>query len=173
MADEVKIDLSELKKFIKNLGGNLDKWIEKALNNYGLYLEEQIVDEIERRHISVSGELKKSIVTEVKKTMLGWMVRVGTNLKTETGYPYPVGVHEGTEPHAAPIDPLREWVRLKLNISEELENRKVAGAIWWKIKQFGTEGKPFMSSVFIKERYKMQKEIHKALFKVMRGGRVV
>jgi hypothetical protein len=171
--DKVKFDYSELKKFFPKLEKNLDKWIDTALEDYALYLEEKVVDEIDARNISVSGELKKSITHKVTDEVMGWMVWVGTNLRTETGYPYPVGVHEGTRPHAAPIDPLREWVRLKLNISNEKENRRVAWAIWWKIKQVGTKKNPFMSSVFAKEKRKINQEVGKALLRAMRGGKVV
>jgi len=170
---EVKIDLSELKKFMGKLDKNLDKWIDIALTDYALTLEGMVVDEIEKRHISVSGELKKSITHEVIKQLHGWLINVGTNLKTGSGYPYPVGVHEGTKPHAMPIAPLKEWVRLKLNISKEKENTRVAWAIWWKIKKFGTKGNPFMGSVFAKEKHRMNREIGNALYRAMKGGRVV
>ncbi len=173
MPDDVKFDLSDFVKFNKNLKKKIPQWMDKALTNYGLMLEELIVDEIDRMKLNVSGEMKKSVTSIVKEKLKGWLVTVGTNVKTAGGYPYPIGVHEGTIAHWPPSGPIREWVRRKLNITAEPELRKATYLISRKISKEGTKPHPFMTNVFTKERYKIRKEIGKALMRVMKGGKVV
>ena len=188
MPDNVKFDLSELVKFNKNLAKKIPIWMEKALIDYGLTLEELIVDEIDRMKLSVSGEMKKSVTHIVKERLHGWLVTIGTNVKTAGGYPYPIGVHEGTIAHWAPIAPLIEWVRRKGlagtysikthrrtggKAKKAAQDKAVAYAIQHKISKVGTKAHPFMTNVFTKERYKIRKEIGKALLREMKGGKVV
>jgi len=173
MPTKVKFDFSDLIKFNKKLGKIIPIWMEKALTDYGLILEELIVDEIDRMNLSVSGEMKKSVTHIVRERLHGWLVTVGTNVKTASGYPYPIGVHEGTFPHWPPSGPIREWAKRKLNISDERELRKATFLISRKISKEGTEPHPFMTNVFTKEKSSIRKEIGKALARVMKGGKIV
>lgn len=173
MPTKVEFDLKELVKFNKKLGKKIPEWMDKALTNYGLVLEELIVDEIDRMKLNVSGEMKKSVTHIVREKIHGWLVQVGTNVKTASGYPYAVGVHEGTIAHWPPEGPIREWARRKLNITNEFELRKATYFIGKKISEVGTKAHPFMTNVFTKEKFKIRKEIGKALMHVMRSGKVV
>ena len=173
MPDKVKFDLSDLLKFNKKLAKKIPIWMEKALTDYGLTLEELIVDEIDRMGLNVSGEMKKSVTHFVREKLHGWLVQVGTNVKTAGGYPYPIGVHEGTIAHWPPSAPIREWARRKLNITNEKELNKATYFIRKKISKVGTKAHPFITNVFTKERHKIRKEIGKALLHVMKGGKVV
>ena len=173
MPTKVEFDLKELVKFNKKLGKKIPIWMEKALTNYGLTLEELIVDEIDRMKLNVSGEMKKSVTHIVREKIHGWLVQVGTNVKTASGYPYPIGIHEGTVAHWPPEGPIREWARRKLNITNEFELRKATYFIRKKISEVGTKAHPFMTNVFTKERSKIRKEIGRALMHVMKGGKVV
>lgn len=173
MPTKVEFDLRELLRFNKKLGKKIPIWMEKALTDYGLMLEELIVDEIDRMKLNVSGEMKKSVTHIVREKMKGWLVQVGTNVKTASGYPYPIGVHEGTCPHWPPEGPIREWARRKLNITNEFELRKATYFIRKRISEVGTKAHPFMTNVFTKEKFKIRKEIGKALMHVMRGGKIV
>ena len=114
---KVEFDLSELQKVPEKIRRQtMNKWMLKALHRYGLELESLVVDQIQDMGINFHGDLMKSIKSQVKKELNGFLLNVGTNLKTKSGYPYPVGVHEGTKPHWTPKNVIREWVRLKLNI---------------------------------------------------------
>ena len=68
-------------------------------------------------------------------------------------------IEHGTAPHWAPIQPLRDWVRVKglaprprtgakvpgpINMEKEIN--RIAHAVQWKIAQEGTEGKPNFQS---------------------------
>lgn len=53
---------------------------------------------------------------------------------------YAAAVELGTKPHWAPIDPLTDWVKAKLGISDPDEARQVARMIQFKIAHRGTEG---------------------------------
>lgn len=55
-----------------------------------------------------------------------------------SGLPYAEWVENGTRPHMPPAEALHEWVRVKLDISDEDEIGRVAQAIAWKISRVGT-----------------------------------
>jgi len=173
MPDNVTFDLSKLVKFNKNLEKRIPIWMEKALENYGLTLEELVVDEIDRMKLNVSREMGKSVNHIVKERMKGWLVNVGTNVKTAKGYPYAIGVHEGTIAHWPPEGPIRAWAKRKLNITNEKELKKATYFIRKQISEKGTEEHPFMTNVFTKEKSKIRKEIGKALMRAMKGGKIV
>lgn len=188
MPTNVEFDLSELLKFNKNLVKKIPKWMEKALGDYGLTLEELIVDEIDRMNLNVTREMGKSVTHIVRERLKGWLVTVGTNVKTASGYPYAIGVHEGTDPHWAPIGPLIEWVKRKgiagtYSIKTHkrtggaktgaAQDKAVAFAIQHKIAKEGTDAHPFMTNVFTRVKSKIRKEIGRALMIVMRGKKVV
>lgn len=173
MPTKVEFDLKELLKFNKNLAKRIPKWMDKALTYYGEILEELIVDEIDRMGLNDTREMGKSVTHIVRERLKGWLVTVGTNVKTATGYPYAVGVHEGTTPHWPPSAPMREWVRRKLNITNERDLARAAYFIRKKISVEGTKAHPFMTNVFTKERHKIRKEIGKALMRVIKGDKVV
>jgi hypothetical protein len=189
MPTQIDIDWSQFQTFNKKLGKFIPVKLEAALTDYGLYLEKIIVDEIDRMDLSVSGEMKKSVTHIVRERLQGWLVWVGTNVRTAGGYPYAVGVHEGTCPHWAPIEPLIEWVKKKGMAATQFsikthgrtggkkqragEDLAMAYRIQSKIAREGTEPHPFMTNVFTKERHKIRKEIGMALFRKMKGGKVV
>jgi hypothetical protein len=187
MADKVEIDLTKLKKFLGDLDTKIDEWLYAALTDYGLKLEEMITDEIDAMHLNVSGEMKKSVAHQVQSRSLSRVYRliVGTNVKTADGYPYPVGVHEGTIPHWPPIAPIIEWVRKKgvagtYSIKTHkrtggkkkvaAQDKSAAYAIQRGIAKKGTAKHPFMTNVFIREQFQMRQEIVNSLYHVMRGG---
>jgi hypothetical protein len=171
---EITFNWDEYKVFNKKLRDKMFKeWMNTALNAYALTLEEMIVDEIERMNLQVDGWLKQSITSQVTKKINEWLVNVGTNLRTSSGYPYPVGVHEGTIPHTPPWEPIEEWVRKKINPASPKELKKITGAVWSKIRRYGTEAHPFMQKVFSKSDDQIRAEIGKELIIAMKGGKVV
>tara|TARA_R110002110_G_scaffold415849_1_gene657894 strand:+ start:92961 stop:93473 length:513 start_codon:yes stop_codon:yes gene_type:complete len=67
-----------------------------------------------------------------------------------TSQPYAIAVELGTEPHFPPVEPLKDWVRQKLDV-EASEVDHVAFLVARKIASKGTEGK-FMFSNAMKEK---------------------
>ena len=65
-----------------------------------------------------------------------------------TAMAYAVPVELGTRPHFPPIQPLRDWVRLKLGISDEEEIEDVAWRVARKIAIRGTEGAHMFEHAF-------------------------
>ncbi|MBF0416992.1 MAG: HK97 gp10 family phage protein [Magnetococcales bacterium] len=53
---------------------------------------------------------------------------------------YAVPVELGTKPHMPPLQPLIDWVKLKLGIRDPEERETVAQKIRWKIYRHGTPG---------------------------------
>jgi hypothetical protein len=172
--DRIKFDLSELVKVPDLLKKKIiDEWLVQACESYALYLEEMVVDEIDRLKLNVSGDMRKSITHDVTRTLINYLIVVGTNLKTASGYPYPLGVHEGTRPHWGPIAPLQTWVRLKLNIQDAKEANQIAHRIQWSIAKKGTKPHPFMKNVFEKEKPYIAQKIGNYLTEAMAGGQFV
>ena len=170
---KVEFDLRELQKVPEKIRRQtMNKWMLKALHRYGMELEALVVDQIQDMGINFHGDLMKSIKSQVKKELNGFLLNVGTNLKTKSGYPYPVGVHEGTKPHWTPKNVIREWVRLKLNIKKEPELSRATFFIRRKIATKGIKGRPFMQIVFKQEKRKMADKISKHLAVAMGGGKI-
>ena len=112
--------------------------IEMELESFGLDLVATAVDYLERKNINVSSDLMKSVVSEVEKVKDGLRLQFGSNAK------HAIFVHEGTKPHWAPVKPIRQWVRKKLNKTHgELD--KVTFMVRRKIAREGTKAKPFLA----------------------------
>jgi hypothetical protein len=69
-----------------------------------------------------------------------------------TAMAYAVPVELGTRPHFPPIQPLKDWVRLKLDIRDDDEAEGVAWAIARKIAVHGTEGVHMFRDAFEQNR---------------------
>jgi len=53
--------------------------------------------------------------------------------------PHTIPVNDGSRPHTPPIEPLKDWVRLKLDLADEAEIERVAFAIQHIIATEGTK----------------------------------
>lgn len=54
--------------------------------------------------------------------------------------PYAAAVEQGSKPHWAPLDPLIDWVKAKLDVQDEAEAKHIAKLIQYKIAAKGTTG---------------------------------
>lgn len=119
----VKIEIKNLDKILGLLGKDIATQIfEKSQKN------------IDEMNIMASGYLKKS----------GRVEKVSFNTyRIVYDAPYAIFVEYGTSPHMPPIEPLIRWVKLKFGVSDE-EARRIAWSIANKIKEEGTEPKPFL-----------------------------
>lgn len=80
-----------------------------------------------------SGQLKRSIISEERVKEFGVEGLVGSPLN------YVTPVELGTKPHFPPIEPLIDWVKTRLGVSEK-EARGVAFLVARKISVKGTQG---------------------------------
>lgn len=88
---------------------------------------------IEEMDIIASGYLKRS----------GFVGKLGTGVWIVKYYaPYSVYVDYGTEPHMPPVEPLINWAKNKLGLSDK-EAKRVAWAIATEISKYGTKPRPF------------------------------
>jgi hypothetical protein len=87
--------------------------------------------------VGAAGGLRGNIQSDVPQVLGETVIgMVGTNLN------YAEAVELGTKPHpvsAAGVASIEDWVRYKLGISAE-EAVRVAEAVAWKIRMFGTPG---------------------------------
>ncbi|MBF0165188.1 MAG: HK97 gp10 family phage protein [Magnetococcales bacterium] len=79
------------------------------------------------------GTVAGAVVTD-KEHRGGIVIGVGAPLS------YAVPVELGTRPHLPPLQPLIDWVQLKLGIRNPEEQEQVARKIRWKIRHRGTAG---------------------------------
>lgn len=91
------------------------------------FLQGEVVD----RTPAAQGNLRASIGSDVEETGVGLIGVVSTSMA------YAVPVELGTKPHMAPIEPLEQWVRVKLGLSQKAAT-SVARSIQWKIAHYGT-----------------------------------
>lgn len=126
---------------IEGFEHDLDRRVRSALHYIGQDLVREIRAYLDRENVNVEGDLKKSINEQVERFVNEFQLRVGPNMQ------HGIFVHEGTRPHWAPIGPIRNWVRKKLNlIGDEVD--AAAYAIQQKIADEGTEPVPFMLDVY-------------------------
>ena len=100
-----------------------------------------MVEYFQKNNINVSGYLRNSITSEVRREAERIMGITGTNTK------YAIFVHQGTRPHWPPIQPIKRWVIRKLGISGK-DVPKVIFLVRRKIAEKGTPAKPFFTFVF-------------------------
>jgi hypothetical protein len=142
--------------------------VEQELWLLGNEIEAKVVKYLDARKISVTGDLRKSITTEVKRTLGALQARTGTDIK------YAVFVHEGTRPHWPPELPIRQWAVRKLGVTGP-EVRKVTYAVRAKIARSGTKARPFMSLPFRLFRNQISRRIGGAIhrgLKNIKGGNI-
>ena len=84
-----------------------------------------------RASIAAAGTLRASIAAAVEEDGPGLLGVVATSLA------YAVPVELGTKPHMPPIEPLEQWVRTRLGLSDKAA-ASAARRIQWKIAHYGT-----------------------------------
>jgi hypothetical protein len=103
------------------------------------------------------GDLAKGI--EVRTTMDGAAIALTA--------PHTVPVNSGSRPHTPPLEPLKDWVRLRLDLADEAEIERVAFAIQRKIATEGTEPTFFIE----KSMPAIEEYLEFAMREVLRGSR--
>lgn len=124
----------------------IEEAAQGALRESLLLLEREVVLEIERDNLQVSGDLKNSIVSDVDiKTLTATL---GSNQK------HAIYVHEGTKPHWAPLNAIRTWVVMKTGLKGD-EADKRAKQVWLGIAKKGTKPHPFFTRAIEKWQHKL------------------
>lgn len=90
--------------------------------------------------VGVTGLLRQSITSERRDGSGEISAAVFSPLN------YAAAVELGTKPHYPPIEPLQDWVRKKLDVSEEKDVEHVARMIQLKIGRQGTKGQNMFGS---------------------------
>lgn len=85
--------------------------------------------------VGVTGLLRQSITHERRDE--------GNELAARTFSPlnYAAAVELGTRPHYPPIEPLQDWVRKKLDVTDEEDVQRIARLIQFKIGRKGTRSR--------------------------------
>lgn len=98
----------------------------------------------------VSGNLRSSITSREESLADNVIGVVGTPLN------YAIPVELGSKPHFPPIEPLKDWVRHKLDVpAEEVED--VAYRVAWHISHHGTEGAHMFQQAFDNNRAQIER----------------
>lgn len=133
--------------------------LERAGWEASLLLQREI-QELTPSGIGGGGGLKGSIAAQ-EPVVLGDSVIgiVGTSLA------YAVPVEMGTKPHMPPIEPLQDWAKHKLGLSED-EAKGAARAIAMKIKARGTEGAHMFEKAFAANRGQVETIFERAAARI-------
>lgn len=115
--------------------------LERVLREMGDRMRDFMRARLERNGTNASSKLSDSITALVRKDNQAYEVLISLE-------DYWKWVENGTEPHWAPIQPLREWVLVKPLVPEERNGKlptveQLAHAVQWKIAREGTEAQPF------------------------------
>lgn len=130
--------------------------VRMELELIGLELERLATEYINRKNISVDGDIKDSVKAIVESIASGLRLMFGANVK------HAIYVHEGTKPHWPPSKPIRRWVSKKLNPPSS----KVGSVTWFvrkKIAEEGTKAKPFLGVPIRIMRERIPSRIEKAI----------
>ncbi|MBK6402096.1 MAG: HK97 gp10 family phage protein [Rhodocyclaceae bacterium] len=92
---------------------------------------EYLKGEVVERTPAAAGTLRASIAAAVEEDGPGLLGVVATALD------YAVPVELGTRPHKPPIEPLEQWVRTRLGLTDKAA-ASAARRIQWKIAHYGT-----------------------------------
>jgi len=136
--------MSPVKSNINSFDENLSRILsatESALLTGMSLIERKVVEYFQKNKINVTGYLRNSITSEVRREAERIIGITGTNLK------YAIFVHQGTRPHWPPIQPIKRWVIRKLGI-RGADVPKVTFMVRRKIAKKGTPAKPFFTFVF-------------------------
>lgn len=105
--------------------------ITTGIYEASLYLQREVA---ERTPTSGAGTLRSSILA--RQPQIGDGAISGT---VGTPMVYALPVELGTRPHHPPVQPLIDWVEMKLGLTGKKADA-VARAIAWKIAKHGTQG---------------------------------
>ena len=172
--------------FEGDVQGALEAAVESELTLFGEEVVEAVVRYIRENGIDFEGDLAKSMIAEVTKVMGTITVSIGPTVR------HGLWRHEGTKPHWAPIDPLRNWVRKKLGLSAAKVDTQVsfstkdgkvveftakvspleqaARALQAKIAAEGTKGDPYLSVPFNLFRGTLAKRVGERIEFALGGG---
>ncbi len=123
------VGLAELQAAWKQAPAIVREELGDAMTEADALIEREVSERTPRAH----GLLAGSITSEVQIGEDSVIGMVGTPLN------YAVPVELGTRPHFPPIEPLIDWVKVKLGVSEK-EARGVAFLVARKIARSGTQG---------------------------------
>jgi hypothetical protein len=132
-------------------GKGLRDAVEQELRQIGIDGERLVSKAIELKGAVDQGDLKGSVVHEYEEVGGRQIVRFGPDAK------HAVFVLEGTRPHWAPIEPLKEWARRKLGDAD------IGYAVQHKIARQGTDARDFLSGPFRKLRQETPERLEGAI----------
>jgi hypothetical protein len=133
MADEIRVDLHEVEKFLRDLG-TIDRIVIPKAHRYMRISVDTIQAEVVARTPVNTGALRGSIGTEIRGERLDLRGEVATSILY--GEPVEYGRKPGKMP---PVDAIEYWV-IRKGIAGGDEARGVAFAIARAIGRRGTKG---------------------------------
>lgn len=164
MLGAIHIDIADIaaaQRFLASLPGTVDRGIEEGVLEAGMLLQRDVVERTPR----AAGTLRDSIIAAAPE-------RQGDAILGVVGSPlaYAVPVELGTKPHMPPLQPIIDWVRLKLGLKGK-RAEKAAKAIRWKIFRRGTKGANMFKGAFEANQEQVGKLIAAAVGRAIEAHR--
>jgi len=151
------IDLSDLVRLddmLKTAPEIVDQELLAFTQAMTSHLEAEVVD---RTPTGVNQMLRRTIAGTVSATPSGMLGVVATNS------PYGPAVEHGTKPHWAPLEPLVDWVKGKINAADP---EAVARRIRFKIAHHGTKGAGMFQKTFDANQALVRAEFRKTIERI-------
>ena len=123
----------------------------KTMEVLGREMRQKMQAYIKENDIMAWAKLYASITNEVLRRNGYIQTTIKPNMY------YAIWVHDGTEPHMPPIQPILEWVQVKRgrlgkSFLGDRSDVSTAWAVATNIKKFGTKGHPFVDITFNQNR---------------------
>lgn len=122
--------LNAARQHLASLPDVLDRALSLGILEASLLLQRETAE----RTPSAAGALRNSIIAAMPERRGGAVLGV---VGSPLAYAEPVEL--GTKPHMPPLQPIIDWVNLRLGL-KNAEATKAAEAIRWKIYRHGTKG---------------------------------
>ena len=132
------VSLAQFAKEMRELGPKLERTIVRGIQSTAHRMPEIVREELHRTSPSpaiATGELARS--TKVDPTKDGAIVGMDA--------PHAAFIEEGTRPHFPPLQPLRDWARMKFGGSES-EINQIAFLVARKISRDGIEPRHYFKA---------------------------
>ncbi|MBF0093988.1 MAG: hypothetical protein HQL34_05525 [Alphaproteobacteria bacterium] len=166
----VEIDGSvfgDIRKHLADLPDVLDRGLLAGIMEASLLLQWETAE----RTPSAAGALRGSIIAAMPERTGGFAAnsvdgagRAGGAVLGVVGSPlaYAEPVELGTKPHMPPLQPILDWVTLRLGLKGG-EAKKAAEAIRWKIHHHGTQGAFMFRDALKANHEQMVRKVEEAL----------
>ena len=110
--------------------------VEDGINKFVLLLGREILSKSQ-------DNLKEFEAIDTGELLRSSSISVSSGVSVIYSAPYADYIEYGTKPHTPPLEPIKDWAKRKLGLTDK-EAENVAKMVVYKISKHGTEAKPYL-----------------------------